>query len=538
MFDRDYAGRLVLGRHGRGASDADVKLFADALADNLMSRYGSSLLDFNSQLKVRVKSETPLRGGAIVKVASEFLRSGGEPIPVDYLMRKNGSNWKVFDVMVEGVSFVQTFRSQFDAPLSRKTIPQVAADLAPASCRPMPAPTEQTAASVRRDGEALVFSRRLAARRCRDAVAAGAGVSSPAPIASTCARSASRQRRPGLACGTGRACRRRHRHRRRARGPACVVRGLPARSRPGLQQLSRYTFAHDAFCRNPLVFCSRDAGADAVARIAPASDSGTAETAAVIVDVAPPLPRNPPRQKIDAAPAAGDPPSPAALEPDDASPAVSSDRAAARTATRRPRATRAPMPNANTTRSTADEIRPGRRRLPTPGGDRRQSTIRGKASTGACTPSTTWSTGSSPAAGQVLHDRACRARCGWASATSSATSASRSPRSTALLQGKPKQAAQAIGRFALNATLGIGGIFDPATDAKLPQQERGLRPDPGRVGLEAIALRRAAAVRAAHRARRVRHGRATRRSRCCARSKRTSCACSCRACSWSTCAPS
>jgi phospholipid-binding lipoprotein MlaA len=38
----------------------------------------------------------------------------------------------------------------------------------------------------------------------------------------------------------------------------------------------------------------------------------------------------------------------------------------------------------------------------------------------------------------------------------------------ALLQGKPKQAAQAFGRFAINATLGIGGIFDPASDAKLP----------------------------------------------------------------------
>ena len=129
MFDRNYAGRLVLGRHGRGASDADVKAFADALADSLMSRYGSSLLAFDTGLKVRVKSETPLRGGAIVKVASEFVRASGEPIPVDYLMHKVGSGWKVFDVMVEGVSFVQTFRNQFDAPLSRKTIAQVAADI-------------------------------------------------------------------------------------------------------------------------------------------------------------------------------------------------------------------------------------------------------------------------------------------------------------------------------------------------------------------------------------------------------------------------
>lgn len=129
MFDRDYAARQVLGRHGRGAAESDVKLFADALADNLMQRYGSSLLDFNTQLRVRVKSETQLSRGLGVKVSSEFLRQGGEPIPVDYLMRKTGTQWKVFDVMVEGVSYVQTFRSQFDAELQRKTIKQVATEL-------------------------------------------------------------------------------------------------------------------------------------------------------------------------------------------------------------------------------------------------------------------------------------------------------------------------------------------------------------------------------------------------------------------------
>ena len=129
MFDRDYAARQVLGRHGRGASDADIKLFADALADNLMQRYGSSLLDFNTKLRVRVKSETPLPRGLGVKVSTELLRSGGDPVPVDYLMRKTGNQWKVFDVMVEGVSFVQTFRQQFDAELQRKSITQVAAEL-------------------------------------------------------------------------------------------------------------------------------------------------------------------------------------------------------------------------------------------------------------------------------------------------------------------------------------------------------------------------------------------------------------------------
>lgn len=129
MFDREYAARLVLGRHARGAADEDVKLFADALADNLMQRYGSSLLDFNTQLRVRVKSEKALPQGQGVRVSSEFLRQGGEPIPVDYFMRKTGTQWKVFDVMVEGVSYVQTFRTQFDAELQRKSIRQVATEL-------------------------------------------------------------------------------------------------------------------------------------------------------------------------------------------------------------------------------------------------------------------------------------------------------------------------------------------------------------------------------------------------------------------------
>lgn len=129
MFDREYAARLVLGRHGRGASNADVNLFADALADSLMSRYGSSLLDFNTRLQVRVKSETALPRGLGVRVSSELVRSGGTPIPVVYLMRQVGSGWKVYDVMVEGVSFVDIFRKQFDAELQRKSIRQVATEL-------------------------------------------------------------------------------------------------------------------------------------------------------------------------------------------------------------------------------------------------------------------------------------------------------------------------------------------------------------------------------------------------------------------------
>ena len=128
-FDRDYAARLVLGVHGRGASDADVKLFADAMADNLMARYGSTLLDIQGKPSFRYRSEAALPGNRGVKVGTELVRAGSEPTPVEYLMRNVDGQWKVFDVMIEGISYVQTFKNQFDAPLRQKSIKDVAAEL-------------------------------------------------------------------------------------------------------------------------------------------------------------------------------------------------------------------------------------------------------------------------------------------------------------------------------------------------------------------------------------------------------------------------
>ncbi|MGX9721687.1 MlaC/ttg2D family ABC transporter substrate-binding protein [Stenotrophomonas acidaminiphila] len=128
-FDRDYAARLVLGVHGRGASDADVKLFADAMADNLMARYGSTLLDIQGKPSFRYKGEAALPGNRGVKVSTELVRAGSEPTPVEYLMRDVGGQWKIFDVMIEGISYVQTFKNQFDAPLRQKSIKDVAAEL-------------------------------------------------------------------------------------------------------------------------------------------------------------------------------------------------------------------------------------------------------------------------------------------------------------------------------------------------------------------------------------------------------------------------
>ena len=111
-----------------GSSDGTVQVAA-AMADNLTARYGSALIEFNTRLQVKVKSETALPGGRGVRVSTQMLRQGGAPIPVDYLLRNVNGQWKLFDVMVEGISYVQAFKNQFAAPLAQKSIRQVAADL-------------------------------------------------------------------------------------------------------------------------------------------------------------------------------------------------------------------------------------------------------------------------------------------------------------------------------------------------------------------------------------------------------------------------
>ena len=125
LFDREYSARLVLGRHSRNADPAKVSAFADALVKSLLNKYGAAMLDADSNLDIRIAGETELRGGQIVRVASEIHRRGGAPVKIDYLFRQVGEQWLVFDVIVEGVSYVQTFRTQFDERLRRQSLDEV-----------------------------------------------------------------------------------------------------------------------------------------------------------------------------------------------------------------------------------------------------------------------------------------------------------------------------------------------------------------------------------------------------------------------------
>lgn len=134
-FDRDYSARLVLGRHVRDASEEQVAAFADALIENLLNRYGDALLSVEQGLQVRIRAETPLRDGRMMRVNSEIPRQGAQAVTIDYLFRATDDGWKVFDVIVEGVSYVQTYRTQFDQLLRSQDLDTLTKRLAEGAIR-------------------------------------------------------------------------------------------------------------------------------------------------------------------------------------------------------------------------------------------------------------------------------------------------------------------------------------------------------------------------------------------------------------------
>ena len=127
-LDTIHSARLVLGRHGRSLEREQVEDFAAALSELLMSRYATGLLDFRSRDQIEF---LPLAGDnteRATRVRTRIQLDSGNRAPVDYVLRKSGDQWRVFDVIIEGISYVATFRNQigeeirrdgFDAMLAR-----------------------------------------------------------------------------------------------------------------------------------------------------------------------------------------------------------------------------------------------------------------------------------------------------------------------------------------------------------------------------------------------------------------------------------
>lgn len=111
-IDTPYSGRLILGRAARGMDSAKVDEFADALSDLLIRRYADGLLDFRTRDQIDIMPLAGDNSERMTRVKTRVTLDNGEQAPVDYVFRKTEAGWKIFDVIVEGISYVTTFRNQ------------------------------------------------------------------------------------------------------------------------------------------------------------------------------------------------------------------------------------------------------------------------------------------------------------------------------------------------------------------------------------------------------------------------------------------
>jgi len=117
--------RSVLGRQAwNKASPAERTQFSTAFTRLVIRTYSSPLAQYSDE----TVQFLPIRGSInsrFIRVNSVIVRSSGQNIPLSYsLVSKNGQ-WKIYDISVEGVSLLQSFRSQFAQALQNSSIGEV-----------------------------------------------------------------------------------------------------------------------------------------------------------------------------------------------------------------------------------------------------------------------------------------------------------------------------------------------------------------------------------------------------------------------------
>jgi phospholipid transport system substrate-binding protein len=123
-FDTEYAARLVLGQTWRTATPDQRKRFVDGFYHSLLRNYGAALVDFTADRFVILpyKSEA---ADTMATVRTEVKRESGDKIPVNFSLRKVDGVWKAWDVVIEGISYVKSFRTDFAAEIQQKGLDEV-----------------------------------------------------------------------------------------------------------------------------------------------------------------------------------------------------------------------------------------------------------------------------------------------------------------------------------------------------------------------------------------------------------------------------
>jgi phospholipid transport system substrate-binding protein len=111
-FDFDRVCRMVLGKNWNSATKEQQEAFQREFRSLMLRTYATALSKYRNQT-IEFKPLRAQPNDTEVTVKTQILQPGGQPVGVDYSLEKKAEGWKVYDIVIEGVSLVTNYRGQF-----------------------------------------------------------------------------------------------------------------------------------------------------------------------------------------------------------------------------------------------------------------------------------------------------------------------------------------------------------------------------------------------------------------------------------------
>ena len=107
--------RLILGRHWKGASEAQRERFTRSFKDLLIRSYAITMFEYTGKEELRYSPVELKNDGRIAVVPTQFVMPGQTPVPVAYYcLRGKAGIWKIYDIQIDGISLIISYRNQYD----------------------------------------------------------------------------------------------------------------------------------------------------------------------------------------------------------------------------------------------------------------------------------------------------------------------------------------------------------------------------------------------------------------------------------------
>lgn len=130
-IDYQYAAYRILGKHLKNTTKEQRALFVDAMRSYLVRTYAAALKQYKNQ-QVVFEPEKPVKDKKMVDIKTQIIEMNKPTIDVVFKMRQNKQTgqWKVFDLVVEGISLLSSKQAELSGKISKQGVEQVSLELA------------------------------------------------------------------------------------------------------------------------------------------------------------------------------------------------------------------------------------------------------------------------------------------------------------------------------------------------------------------------------------------------------------------------